>query len=77
MPNSCETTLALVLVFPTSAAYEEQKKASEAGREEYAAAGDGEDVIWFRQTIHNACGLCGVLHAVLNGAARGMVGKLE
>ena len=28
-----------------------------------------EDVVWFKQTINNACGLYGLLHAVRNGGA--------
>jgi hypothetical protein len=32
--------------------------------------GDGEGVLWLRQTIHNACGLYALLHATCNGEAR-------
>lgn len=31
---------------------------------------EGEDVLWFKQTITNACGLYALLHAACNGAAR-------
>lgn len=44
-------------------------------REDYNGKGEGEPVIWYKQTIRNACGLIGLLHAVSNGAARGFVGK--
>ncbi|KAK0199200.1 ubiquitin carboxyl-terminal hydrolase [Desarmillaria ectypa] len=64
---------ALVLVFPTSDAYENQKKADEATRSAYAGKGDGEDVVWFRQTINNACGLYAILHAVCNGDAKNLI----
>jgi ubiquitin carboxyl-terminal hydrolase L3 len=57
---------ALVLVFPTTEAYEKQITSEEASREEYTGSGDGEDVVWFKQTIHNACGLYAILHGVSN-----------
>ena len=30
-------------------------------------------MVWFKQTIRNACGLIGLLHAVCNGPAREMI----
>lgn len=30
----------------------------------------GQEVLWFKQTIHNACGLYAILHAVTNGEPR-------
>lgn len=68
--------LALVLVFPTSTIYEEQKAREEASTEIYQGSGEGESVMWFKQTIHNACGLYGILHAVSNGEARKAIGIL-
>ncbi|KAI1501028.1 putative ubiquitin carboxyl-terminal hydrolase [Biscogniauxia marginata] len=65
--------LALLLVFPVSAAYESARMAEDAGVDEYAGRGPGEPVLWWRQTIRNACGLMGLLHAVANGPARGFV----
>ncbi len=62
--------LALILVFPTSVWYEEQKEREEGSQDDYDASGDGEEVVWFRQTINNACGLYGILHAVTNGDSR-------
>lgn len=67
--------LALLLVFPVSAAYEAQRLAEDAGAPEYDGRGPAEPVLWFRQTIRNACGLMGLLHAVGNGPARGFVGS--
>jgi ubiquitin carboxyl-terminal hydrolase L3 len=66
--------LALLLVFPVSATYESHRLAEDSLREEYRGMGDAEPVIWFRQTIRNACGLMGLLHAVSNGPARGFIG---
>ncbi|KAI8653648.1 Ubiquitin carboxyl-terminal hydrolase [Fusarium sp. Ph1] len=41
---------------------------------EYSKSGVDEDVVWFKQTINNACGLYGILHAVVtNGAARDFI----
>lgn len=57
---------ALILVFPTTEAYEKQRALEEASREEYTGHGDQEDVVWFKQTIHNACGLYAILHAACN-----------
>ncbi len=62
--------MALLLVFPLSAAYESQRMAEDALAEDYKGKGKGEPVMWFKQTIRNACGLMGLLHAVSNGEAR-------
>lgn len=61
---------ALVLVLPDSAAYAKHKAEEESGLVEYAGSGAGEDAVWFKQTINNACGLYAILHAVANGEAR-------
>jgi ubiquitin carboxyl-terminal hydrolase L3 len=65
--------LALVLVFPTSDTYEQAKATDEANRQAYTGYGDDE-IIWYQQTINNACGLYGILHAVSNGPARPFIG---
>ena len=67
--------LALVLVFPCTPMYESQKKEDEAEREIYEGKGDGEPVVWYKQTICNACGLYGILHAISNGSARQYIGE--
>lgn len=67
--------LALILIFPTSETYETQKLEEEAMYEEYMGSTDGEDVVWFKQTINNACGLYAILHAVCNGDARNFIRK--
>ena len=68
--------LALLLVFPVSKAYEAHKAEEDEGREEYKGSGEGEPVIWYKQTIRNACGLMGLLHAVSNGPARGFIREI-
>ncbi|UNI24004.1 Ubiquitinyl hydrolase 1 [Purpureocillium takamizusanense] len=65
--------LALLLVFPVSAAYESHRMAEDAIADDYAGRGDGEPVVWWRQTIRNACGMMGLLHAVSNGPARDFI----
>ena len=53
---------ALVLVFPTDENYEQIRLA----RGDYSVdAGDGDGVVWFRQTIYNACGLYGYVYLSL------------
>ncbi|KAI1335867.1 putative ubiquitin carboxyl-terminal hydrolase [Xylariaceae sp. FL0016] len=65
--------LALLLVFPVSAVYESARMAEDAGVEEYSGKGAGEPVMWWKQTIRNACGMMGLLHAVSNGPAKGFI----
>jgi ubiquitin carboxyl-terminal hydrolase L3 len=67
--------LALLLVFPVSAAYESHRMAEDTLAEDYHGKGSSEPVLWWRQTIRNACGLMGLLHAVSNGPARALIGK--
>lgn len=66
--------LALVLVFPVTDNDEEYKKKNWV--EHYAGSGDGEPVVWYRQTIHNACGLYAILHGISNGQAREFIRAL-
>lgn len=66
--------LALLLVFPVSAVYESQRMAEDSLVENYHGKGDAEAVLWWPQTIRNACGLMGLLHAVTNGQARSFIG---
>ena len=65
---------ALLLVFPVSKSYEEHRISEDKDRETYEGTG-AEPVIWYKQTIRNACGLIGILHAVSNGTSRSFVGK--
>ncbi|KAI9836627.1 MAG: hypothetical protein M1819_001261 [Sarea resinae] len=65
--------LALLLVFPVSTTYETFRRNEDASKPEYEGKGEGEEVMWFKQTIRNACGLIGLLHAVANGEARNQI----
>lgn len=62
--------VALLLVFPVTSTYEKFRVEEDASRGEYAGSGPQEKVVWFKQTIRNACGLIGLLHSITNGAAR-------
>ncbi|ETN42170.1 uncharacterized protein HMPREF1541_04111 [Cyphellophora europaea CBS 101466] len=62
--------VALLLVFPVTETYEKFRREEDASKEEYTGSGPEEEVVWFKQTIRNACGLMGLLHAVMNGGAR-------
>ena len=65
---------ALLLVFPVSKTYEAQRVAEDSSLPDYSGSGSGEEVLWFRQTIGNACGMMGLLHSACNGPAREKIG---
>lgn len=67
--------LALLLVFPVSNSYERYRMQEDADKPIYEGKGEEEPVIWYKQTIRNACGLMGLLHAVSNGPAKDFIGK--
>lgn len=64
---------ALLLVFPVTATYESFRRSEDASLPTYTGSGTKEPVVWFKQTIRNACGLIGLLHSVSNGPARDMI----
>lgn len=68
---------ALLLVFPISKTYETFRVSEDKEKTEYEGKGKGEPVVWYKQTIRNACGLIGILHAVSNGSAREFIRKLS
>jgi ubiquitin carboxyl-terminal hydrolase L3 len=61
---------ALLLVFPVTATYEKFRAEEDASKPDYSGSGTEEPVLWFKQTIRNACGLIGLLHIITNGEAR-------
>ena len=61
---------ALLLVFPVSETYEKKRNEEDSKLPVYNGSGPDEPVTWFKQTIRNACGLIGLLHAVSNGVPR-------
>jgi ubiquitin carboxyl-terminal hydrolase L3 len=66
---------ALVLVFPTTEAYQKRHEEDDDRLEEYEENQAENGILFFRQTINNACGLYGILHAVCNGDARLKMGN--
>lgn len=66
---------ALLLVFPVSPSYETSRTNEDKDKAEYEGRGAGEPVIWYKQTIRNACGLIGILHALSNGLATNFIGS--
>lgn len=62
--------IALVLVFPTTDVYARHVAVQDSSLENDGESASEEDVVWFKQTINNACGLYGILHALCNGPAR-------
>ena len=67
---------ALLLVFPVSETYEKFRIQEDKDRPEYQGHGPDEEVVWYKQTIGNACGLIGLLHGVSNGTARANIGTV-
>jgi ubiquitin carboxyl-terminal hydrolase L3 len=65
---------ATILVFPTKDGYEKGVD-EESDRLEDHEGSRTEDIVFFKQTINNACGLYAILHAACNGEARKMISK--
>lgn len=64
----------LILILPTTEAYEKRVKDEDTKLESLQGTKQIEDVVFFRQTINNACGLYAILHAVCNGQVRERIG---
>jgi len=60
---------ALILVLPTFAEYERHRRSSR-GPGDTTGEIKGEEMIWIRQTIDNACDLYVILHAICNPETR-------
>ena len=63
LPRPCR---AVLFTFPTSEASEKFFHEEEATLSPYDGSGPGESVLWYHQTIGNACGLIGLLHCTTN-----------
>ncbi|KAI2771557.1 putative ubiquitin carboxyl-terminal hydrolase [Daldinia loculata] len=59
--------LALLVILPLTPAWKAEREAEDAEKEDYQGRGPEEPVIWFKQTIGNACGSIGFLHCAING----------
>ncbi len=60
---------ALIFTLIGTEKYIKWKQEDERDRPVYNGRGEGEEVVWFEQTIHNACGFYGILHSISNGSA--------
>ncbi|KAI0806553.1 ubiquitin C-terminal hydrolase L3 [Xylaria sp. FL0064] len=65
--------LALVLVIPAPDGYAARIREEEKEVPLHNKTSDEEDVMFYHQTIGNACGLYATLHAVSNGEARSFI----
>ncbi|KAI9646865.1 hypothetical protein NHQ30_004865 [Ciborinia camelliae] len=61
---------ALLVIMPLTPTWEVARRSRDLGREPYNKCGADEPVIWFKETIGNACGSIGLLHCLLNGPAK-------
>ncbi|KAH3920638.1 hypothetical protein HBI56_219460 [Parastagonospora nodorum] len=61
---------ALILVFPTTELYEKRVRDEDSILQMIDGDLPDGDVLFFKQTINNACGLYAILHAVCNGEVR-------
>lgn len=61
---------AVLLLFPITQAMEELRQAENAASQ---PAPPSSDILWFKQTIGNACGTIGLLHALANSSASSSV----
>lgn len=56
---------AVLLLFPITPAMEKLRATENSA----ASSSSSEDILWFKQTIGNACGTIGLLHALANSSA--------
>jgi ubiquitin carboxyl-terminal hydrolase L3 len=61
--------LALLVIIPMTPTWDEARTTEDKDKPEYKGKGEEEPIIWFKQTIGNACGSIGMVHCLLNGEA--------
>lgn len=61
--------LALLVIIPMTPAWLADREAEDKGKSAYEGKGEEEPVVWFKQTIGDACGSIGLLHCLINGPA--------
>jgi len=67
--------LALLVILPLTPAWHANRLSEDAENPPYAGKGEGEPVLWFKQSIGHACGSIGLLHCLLNGPAKEFIEK--
>lgn len=60
---------ALLVIVPLTATWDESRTTEDADKGDYTGKGEDEPVVWFKQTIGNACGSIGLVHSLLNSGA--------
>jgi ubiquitin carboxyl-terminal hydrolase L3 len=60
---------ALLVIIPFTPSWHETREAEDKDKSEYEGKGEDESVLWFKQTIGNACGSIGLVHCLLNSGA--------
>ncbi|KAF1914517.1 hypothetical protein BDU57DRAFT_296692 [Ampelomyces quisqualis] len=60
---------ALLVIIPLTPTWNEARQAEDKDKSEYEGKSEQEPVIWFKQTIGNACGSIGLVHSILNSEA--------
>lgn len=60
---------ALLVIIPLTPTWHEARTVEDKDKGDYEGKGEDEPVIWFRQTIGNACGSIGLVHSLLNSEA--------
>ena len=63
LPRPCH---AILFTFPTTPTAEKFLREEEATLPPYQGHGPEEPILWYHQTIRNACGLIGLLHCTTN-----------
>ncbi|KAL9112347.1 MAG: hypothetical protein Q9227_003465 [Pyrenula ochraceoflavens] len=67
--------VALLVLSPESELHSKARQSEDANALDYDGSGSGEPIMFFKQTIRNACGLIGCIHAISNGPARDFILK--
>lgn len=60
---------ALLVIIPFTPTWDQSRTSEDKDKGEYEGKGEDEPVIWFKQTIGNACGSIGLVHSLLNSEA--------
>lgn len=60
---------ALLVIIPMTPTWHEARESEDHGKSDYEGKSASEPVIWFKQTIGNACGSIGLVHCLLNSGA--------
>jgi ubiquitin carboxyl-terminal hydrolase L3 len=61
---------AVLLLFPVTKEYEAKRIEEESHQEPFTGTGKQGEIMWFKQTIGNACGTIGLLHSIANSSAK-------